>query len=81
VAENHSNYHDLEDPDGLTEKEKAAMRWQAIQGFNAAPVAPLAARLGITQISRLNRFIPIFTLLFAAVRPEADFLNNQPIPK
>ena len=54
MAEDHSLHHEFEDPDGLTEKEKAAMRWQAIQGFNAAPIPPLAARLGIALICHMD---------------------------
>ncbi len=45
---------DFSESEELTEKEKAALRWQAVQGFNAAPVPPLAARLGIALICHMD---------------------------
>ena len=45
---------DFAESEDLTEKEKAALRWQAVQGFNAAPVPPLAARLGIALICHMD---------------------------
>ena len=45
---------DFTEAEELTEKEKAALRWQAVQGFNAAPVPPLAARLGIALICHMD---------------------------
>lgn len=55
MTEDHSAHHDLDDEDGLTPQEVAAMRWQAIQGFNAAPgISPLASRLGIALICHMD---------------------------
>jgi hypothetical protein len=43
------------DPETITPQDMAAMRWQAVEGFNSAPkLSPMARRLGIALVCAMD---------------------------